>query len=322
MYFTDRRPADAVGAVPRHLRRQGIHGAVRRDATTPGPRPAGAAAQLEAFHGKQDPKAVEIAWPYLGHEDRYIRYAARVAIEHQDPKDVAGARSEGDRPAGGDSRAAGPGPRGRQDPFHARASRTGARHAERRSSSAGPHRLAEADRPAALDLLRVYAVLFNRLGPAGRGGAAPPPQALRPAFPAKSRELNAELCQLLVYLEAPGVAAKTLKLLAAAPTQEEQIEYAQSLRDAEDRLDAGAAQGILHVVPEGGQLQGRSAASSGSSRDDQGGRGGDPDAKEKEELKADPGSQAGWRRRRPSASRGRSSSSGSSTSWRRSWRRG
>ena len=41
--------------------------------------------KLEAFH-KADPTAVEAAWPYLGHEDRYIRFAARVAIEHQDPK--------------------------------------------------------------------------------------------------------------------------------------------------------------------------------------------------------------------------------------------
>ncbi|HWY86841.1 MAG TPA: hypothetical protein VNX28_08960, partial [Gemmataceae bacterium] len=29
--------------------------------------------QLEAFHGKVDAKAVQTAWPYLGHADRYIR---------------------------------------------------------------------------------------------------------------------------------------------------------------------------------------------------------------------------------------------------------
>src|SRR5439155_4296730 len=42
--------------------------------------------KLESFH-KQDPAAVATAWPYLGHEDRYLRYAARVAIEHQDPRE-------------------------------------------------------------------------------------------------------------------------------------------------------------------------------------------------------------------------------------------
>ena len=39
---------------------------------------------LEAFHGRKDPKAVETAWPYLSSNDRFIRYAARVAVEHQD----------------------------------------------------------------------------------------------------------------------------------------------------------------------------------------------------------------------------------------------
>ena len=38
---------------------------------------------LEAFHGKQDPKAIEVAWPFLSHDDRFIRFAARTAVEHQ-----------------------------------------------------------------------------------------------------------------------------------------------------------------------------------------------------------------------------------------------
>jgi putative heme-binding domain-containing protein len=51
-----------------------------------------------------------------------------------------------------------------------------------------------------------------------------------PKFPARGREINAELCQLLVYLEAPDVAKKAMKLINEAPTQEEQLEYAKSLR--------------------------------------------------------------------------------------------
>src|SRR5262249_5684488 len=42
--------------------------------------------KLEAFHGKADARAVATAWPYLDHPDRYVRFAARTAIEHQDPK--------------------------------------------------------------------------------------------------------------------------------------------------------------------------------------------------------------------------------------------
>lgn len=39
--------------------------------------------RLESFHGHPDPRAVPFAWNYLSDEDRFIRYAARVAIEFQ-----------------------------------------------------------------------------------------------------------------------------------------------------------------------------------------------------------------------------------------------
>ncbi|HTN08736.1 hypothetical protein [Agriterribacter sp.] len=39
--------------------------------------------RLEAFHGRRDAGAVSAAWPYLADEDRFIRNAARVAIEFQ-----------------------------------------------------------------------------------------------------------------------------------------------------------------------------------------------------------------------------------------------
>src|SRR5205807_275133 len=70
-----------------------------------------------------------------------------------------------------------------------------------------------------LDLLRVYAVLFNRMGWPERATRAQLIKRFDPLYPARGRELNAELCQLLVYLEAPSVAGKTLKLMAEAPTQ-------------------------------------------------------------------------------------------------------
>ena len=43
--------------------------------------------RLESFHGRQDPKAVQAAWPYLAHKDRALRYAARVALEWQNAPD-------------------------------------------------------------------------------------------------------------------------------------------------------------------------------------------------------------------------------------------
>ena len=38
---------------------------------------------LEQYHYKTDAKAVDAAWPYLKHNDRFIRYAARIALENQ-----------------------------------------------------------------------------------------------------------------------------------------------------------------------------------------------------------------------------------------------
>jgi putative heme-binding domain-containing protein len=190
--------------------------------------------QLEVFHGKQDPKAVETAWPFLGHEDRFVRYAARVAIEHQDPKTWEERALKETDPAKALGallalvRATG------QDPFH---------HPRKSGDPVpgealkGPilealdhlawEKLTDTQR---LDLLRIYAILFNRTGKPDDAARKKLIARLDAHYPTKGRELNAELCQTLVYLEAPGVVEKTMALLASAPTQEEQMEYIKSLR--------------------------------------------------------------------------------------------
>jgi len=55
-------------------------------------------------------------------------------------------------------------------------------------------------------------------------------ERLNHLFPAANQPLNRELSKLLIYLEAPQVVDRTLKLLAAAPTQEEQVHYVLALR--------------------------------------------------------------------------------------------
>lgn len=49
---------------------------------------------LEQYHGRQDPGAVAAAWPRLGHADRYVRYAARIAVENQPVGEWRGKVSE------------------------------------------------------------------------------------------------------------------------------------------------------------------------------------------------------------------------------------
>src|SRR5262249_44705291 len=83
-----------------------------------------------------------------------------------------------------------------------------------------------------LELLRIYMILFNRYGPPSPEQQAKVLAKLSPHFPdpQPDRLLNGDLCQVLVYLQSPEVAAKSLKLMAQAPTQEEQMEYARALR--------------------------------------------------------------------------------------------
>jgi putative heme-binding domain-containing protein len=190
--------------------------------------------QLEGFHGHSDPRAVASAWPHLSHPDRFVRFAARVAIEHQDPKTWQERALNETDPARAIAALLALVRATAQDPFH---------H-PRQPADPVPGMALKAPILAALeridwehltdsqrlDLLRVYTIVFNRLGWPDRATRARLIQRFDPLYPARGRELNAELCQLLIYLEAPGIAAKTLRLMDEAPTQEEQLEYARALR--------------------------------------------------------------------------------------------
>ncbi len=39
--------------------------------------------EIEQYHYQQSPKAIPLAWQHLNHPDRFIQYAARIALEHQ-----------------------------------------------------------------------------------------------------------------------------------------------------------------------------------------------------------------------------------------------
>jgi putative heme-binding domain-containing protein len=186
---------------------------------------------LEALH-RPDPSAVAAAWPYLGHDDRAIRFAARTAIEHQSVDEWRAQALAETNP-----RAA----------IHAllalvRSSATCPQHRE--ADAAAPDAKLGADILAALeridyaalshderlDYVRVYHVLFNRFGMPDDAARLRTIARFDAGYPADSRQLNVEIGNLLVYLEAPSAAAKLTALLEQAPTQEEQIDYARALR--------------------------------------------------------------------------------------------
>ena len=187
---------------------------------------------LEAFHGHKDPKAVEAAWPYLSNPDRFIRTAARVAIEFQDPKGWREkALAESNPQAAVEAllaltraSAADPAHRDPTDPAPDK------ELGRRILGSLGKLGWEELPYARKLDALRVAEVLFHRFGPPEQDSASHVSAFLDKSYPAKGRELNVGLCNMLAYLESPGVAAKTLPLIENAPTQEEQIDLARALR--------------------------------------------------------------------------------------------
>jgi putative heme-binding domain-containing protein len=192
---------------------------------------AGAAAReerhkLEAFHGKQDAKALDAAWQNLGSDDRALRYAARIAVESQP---VANWKKR----ASGENLTVNP-VRQPQGPLTAllALARSGAREDQ-------PALLAALERlpldalseEQQLTKLRVLEVCFARQG---RPQASEPVKKiiaeLDAQFPNKSENVNREIAQVLIYLQAPHIVEKCLKLMKEAKTQEDQIYYQYNLR--------------------------------------------------------------------------------------------
>lgn len=174
--------------------------------------------ELESYYGKKDPQAIQIAWRYLASEDRFLRYAARTVLEFQDPSGWQEQALKETNPIA---------------LIHALIglARVG-------DKSLQPKMLEALERidwkmlttPQKIDYLRAYQLTFIRLGQPNSYWKNRASKRLDSYYPAGVREVNAELCKLISYLEPADGVTKTLALMARAPTQEEQIEYALSLR--------------------------------------------------------------------------------------------
>jgi putative heme-binding domain-containing protein len=188
--------------------------------------------KLEAFHGKQDPQAVAVAWTSLSDKDRFIRWAARIAIEHQPldswlPKALAETNPDAQIEALlAAARVGGVCPTHRTEatpPVNSKLASTILEAMEKID-----WRSLSAERQQAY--VRTLEIIFNRFGKPDIDIAKRFTTKLDAGFPAKSFELNWLLCETLVFLESPTVAEKGMALIRQAPSQEEQIEYARSLR--------------------------------------------------------------------------------------------
>ena len=158
--------------------------------------------ELEAFHGVVKANAVDAAWPHLSSPDRFLRNAARVAIESQ-PVATWAERVLAEK----DTQA-----------------RITAAVALARSGSPG-HRERLLKHLLALDfaslptmqklgVLRAISLTFDRLGKPTEPERAAVIAALDPLLPGDDFNVNADLLRLLVYLNAPSAVPKGMSLIA------------------------------------------------------------------------------------------------------------
>lgn len=187
---------------------------------------------LEQYHKPGAAGGVDAAWKELNNSDRFIQYAAYAALQFQEPKlwaDKALAETDAQKSILSLlalTRVSAP------CPFHRKEGDPPADPGLRAKILESLSRIdfAKLDDQLKLDLVRVYQVLFNRFGKPTEAEAKAVIAKFGSAYPDKNRFVNGMLCELLVYLEAPETASKSMKLLRDAPTQEEQLEYARSLR--------------------------------------------------------------------------------------------
>lgn len=187
--------------------------------------------RLEEYH-HEDTGALAAAWPKLGDSDRFIRWAARTAVEQQpvatwtdkalgetDPAKQLEALLALARCAG-------------IDPQHRKPTDPPVDTATGNKLLAALQKFdwAKLNNEQRICLVRTLQIALVRFGRPDDATVHALLAKFDPIFPAPNYELNRLLCEALVYLQSPTVAAKAVPLLENAPTQEEQMEYARSLR--------------------------------------------------------------------------------------------
>jgi putative heme-binding domain-containing protein len=164
--------------------------------------------QLVTYHAHIDPKGLSLAWPYLGHPDRFLRSAARLVVEHQ-PVQTWRKKATAEK-----------------DPW----SRITAivalsRHGKPTDQKDAIKALTSIDfgslsQPARLELLRALSLVFIRLGKPTVEQSRAVIAQIDPHFPNKDSPVDAELSRVLAYLNAPSVVEKTIALMESAEKED------------------------------------------------------------------------------------------------------
>ena len=218
----------------------------RSDVAQPSPEVT-ARQTLERFHGKQDPAAVDAAWPHLASPDRWLRFSARVALEHQPSaswaerafaEPNATARLEAllavTRQAAPcpyhTTKAAKPDPRTGVAPTKADPTPAQVALRDRLLTALRAADFAALTKEQKLLHARLAQLVLHRYGQPDDAGVAALSRYYDAAYPAADFELNWLLTETLGFLQSPTLAGKAMGLVAAAGSQEPEMELMRSLR--------------------------------------------------------------------------------------------
>lgn len=184
--------------------------------------------EIEALHevgvGEE---AIAKALPYIGHKDRFIRYAARVALEKQPvakwQKNIITAKSSW-----------------AVIELSTALSRMGAKDQQPHIISAlNKLDYKKMETQQFLAAIRAYQLAFARLGKPSSRDAAGVIRALNEFYPNKENFVNRELSQVLLYLNAPGAVSKTVQEVLNATDIQEKI-LSDEVLQRNDKYSAAA----------------------------------------------------------------------------------
>jgi len=177
--------------------------------------------ELEQYHRKSDIEAIQKIWPYLKHDDRRIRYTARIALEHQPVNSwIKLAWKENNIHAITQSMIA--------------LARVG--HSALQSNMLKKLMTINIDRISEekkINLLRAYELVISRMGMPSGEQRRLLISYLDKSFPASTNSLNRDLSKLLIYLDAPNAVEKTLALLNDA---KDDSTYQQTVTSSSDLI--------------------------------------------------------------------------------------
>jgi len=202
---------------------------------------------LEQFHGKQDPKAADAAWPYLSSSDRWLRFAARVVLEHQ-PYASWSERAFGEKNATArleallalarqaakcpyhTERAAKPDPRTGIAPTTAAPTAAEAALRDRLLAALRADDFSQLTLEQKLLHVRLTEIILHRFGNPDAAGVAAIVAQYDGAYPSADFGLNWLLVETLGHLQSPTLAGKAMAFVANAGSQEPELEVMRSVR--------------------------------------------------------------------------------------------